>query len=255
MLAWFGCSLALLLGALSEKFEIVEKLWHPASYLLFPLSGAAFMVDALPPKRARIRAAAADGSRRRICPRRLFRIGHPAHYDLAYMALCNLVLMIFGFAQERRASNDAGARMIVLHDVSKNYPTRSGTERVLDGVNLSVNPGERVGILGRNGSGKSTLIRLISGAELPTSRAGRALDDRVLAAGLWRSFPGNADRPRQSALHLPGVRGRCRRQDRLRRGILGTWHISSRAGAAAIRRACARGWRSPSRWSSNSTVS
>jgi len=39
---------------------------------------------------------------------------------------------------------------------------------VLDGVDLSVAPGEHVGILGRNGAGKSTMIRLVSGAELPT---------------------------------------------------------------------------------------
>lgn len=48
LLGWFGASLAMLLGALSEKTDLVERLWHPAAYLLFPLSGAAFMVDALP---------------------------------------------------------------------------------------------------------------------------------------------------------------------------------------------------------------
>ncbi len=48
MLAWFGMALALFLGALSVSSELVEKLWHPLSYLTFPLSGAAFMVDALP---------------------------------------------------------------------------------------------------------------------------------------------------------------------------------------------------------------
>src|SRR6185369_3509559 len=48
LLAWFGASLAMFLGALSETSETVEKLWHPASYLLFPLSGAAFLVDLLP---------------------------------------------------------------------------------------------------------------------------------------------------------------------------------------------------------------
>jgi ABC-2 type transport system permease protein/capsular polysaccharide transport system permease protein len=48
ILAWFGMALALFLGALSVRSELVEKLWHPLSYLTFPLSGAAFMVDALP---------------------------------------------------------------------------------------------------------------------------------------------------------------------------------------------------------------
>ena len=59
--------------------------------------------------------------------------------------------------------------MIRLVDVNKNYPTRSGPVPVLRNINLNICPGERVGILGRNGAGKSTLIRLVSGAELPTS--------------------------------------------------------------------------------------
>ena len=58
--------------------------------------------------------------------------------------------------------------MIELESVDKDYPTRTGPVRVLNKVNLSVAPGERVGIVGRNGAGKSTLVRLISGAELPT---------------------------------------------------------------------------------------
>lgn len=59
--------------------------------------------------------------------------------------------------------------MICLRGVNKSYPTRSGPVRVLRDVDLTVNAGERIGILGRNGAGKSTLIRLISGAELPTT--------------------------------------------------------------------------------------
>ena len=58
--------------------------------------------------------------------------------------------------------------MIKLTDVCKDYPTKAGPRRVLDRINLTIRPGERVGILGRNGAGKSTLIRLISGAEPPT---------------------------------------------------------------------------------------
>jgi ABC-type polysaccharide/polyol phosphate transport system ATPase subunit len=58
--------------------------------------------------------------------------------------------------------------MIRLTDVCKDYDTKMGPRRVLDHINLVINPGERVGILGRNGAGKSTLVRLISGAEQPT---------------------------------------------------------------------------------------
>ncbi|WP_410211975.1 ABC transporter ATP-binding protein [Aquirhabdus sp.] len=59
--------------------------------------------------------------------------------------------------------------MILLEDVVKVYPLRSGEAKVLDNINLRVAPTEKLGILGRNGAGKSTLIRLISGAERPTS--------------------------------------------------------------------------------------
>ncbi|HET7577134.1 MAG TPA: ABC transporter ATP-binding protein [Sphingomicrobium sp.] len=59
--------------------------------------------------------------------------------------------------------------MIRLVDINKDYLTRAGPVRVLRDVNLSVQSGERVGILGRNGAGKSTLIRIVSGAELPTT--------------------------------------------------------------------------------------
>src|SRR6476469_869230 len=59
--------------------------------------------------------------------------------------------------------------MIRLANVNKVYPTRGGPVQILRDVDLTVDRGERVGILGRNGAGKSTLIRLISGAEFPTS--------------------------------------------------------------------------------------
>jgi capsular polysaccharide transport system ATP-binding protein len=59
--------------------------------------------------------------------------------------------------------------MIKLLNINKTYETRSGPVHVLRDVNLTIDSGERVGILGRNGAGKSTLIRLISGAEFPSS--------------------------------------------------------------------------------------
>ncbi len=59
--------------------------------------------------------------------------------------------------------------MIVCNNISKEYKHGSARKRVLSNVNLTVNPGERVALLGRNGAGKSTLIKLIAGVEMPTS--------------------------------------------------------------------------------------
>lgn len=47
-LAWFGAGLALFIGTITQHSEVVERLWHTISYLLFPASGAGFMVEWLP---------------------------------------------------------------------------------------------------------------------------------------------------------------------------------------------------------------
>ncbi|MBF5090884.1 ABC transporter ATP-binding protein [Novosphingobium sp. NBM11] len=59
--------------------------------------------------------------------------------------------------------------MISVEHVHKVYPTRAGDRVVLKDVSFTLDRGEKLGILGRNGAGKSTLIRLVSGAERPTS--------------------------------------------------------------------------------------
>lgn len=59
--------------------------------------------------------------------------------------------------------------MIICEDICKSYEHGSGHRQILKNVNLVVQPGERIGLLGRNGAGKSTLIKLIGGVEMPTS--------------------------------------------------------------------------------------
>jgi NitT/TauT family transport system ATP-binding protein len=55
-------------------------------------------------------------------------------------------------------------------DVRKSFPKPEGADLlVLDGMNLELNEGQIVGLLGRSGSGKSTLLRLIAGLAEPTS--------------------------------------------------------------------------------------
>lgn len=59
--------------------------------------------------------------------------------------------------------------MIAVENLCKSYDTRYGPRQVLDNINFTLERGRNIGILGHNGAGKSTLIRLISGAEQPTS--------------------------------------------------------------------------------------
>ena len=59
--------------------------------------------------------------------------------------------------------------MIKAENVFKVYPTRSGDRVVLNDISFTLDRGQKLGVLGRNGAGKSTLVRLVSGAEQPTS--------------------------------------------------------------------------------------
>jgi capsular polysaccharide transport system ATP-binding protein len=59
--------------------------------------------------------------------------------------------------------------MIICQDILKTYPAGHGRREILKSINFTLNPGERLALLGRNGAGKSTLIKLIGGVELPDS--------------------------------------------------------------------------------------
>lgn len=78
--------------------------------------------------------------------------------------------------------------LISLQDVSFSYPS-SPDKVVLDGIDLQVEEGEFVALVGANGSGKSTLLRLMAGLVHPVS-------GRVEIDGLDTRNPGH-----QAALH------------------------------------------------------
>ena len=104
MLIWFGTALALVLGALSETSETVEKLWHPTSYFLFPLSGAAFLVDALPQAAQKYVLYLPMVHGVEYLREGYFGSQITAHHDMFYMALFNTVLTLFGLVQVAKVS-------------------------------------------------------------------------------------------------------------------------------------------------------
>jgi putative ABC transport system ATP-binding protein len=59
--------------------------------------------------------------------------------------------------------------MIDLRDVHKYYKTAVGDFHALSNVELKINAGEFVSIIGKSGSGKSTLLNMITGIDRPTS--------------------------------------------------------------------------------------
>ena len=60
---------------------------------------------------------------------------------------------------------DGSTPVIAVEELRKTF----GTHKVLDGINLRVNRGETLAVLGRSGTGKSVLLRLIIGVETPDS--------------------------------------------------------------------------------------
>ena len=68
------------------------------------------------------------------------------------------------------------AAAVSLKDVHLSMPSRAGTVDILRGVDLTVKPGEALGIVGPSGSGKTTLLMVIAGLE-------RASRGEVIVAG------------------------------------------------------------------------
>lgn len=105
IIAWFGSALAIWLGAMSHENELVDKLWHPISYIMFPLSGAAFMVDSLPRAAQQVVLYIPMVSGVEIVREGYFGDRAHAHYDLGYVLPFCLVLSVLALLEVRKLSN------------------------------------------------------------------------------------------------------------------------------------------------------
>lgn len=76
-------------------------------------------------------------------------------------------------------TKNRAAPVIQLQDVRKEYVVGDSHIHALDGVSLTVSPGEFVCISGRSGSGKSTMLNMLAGLEKPTSGEIVILDKHI----------------------------------------------------------------------------
>jgi len=100
-LVWFSLGLGLIVGAISERSETFERMWHILTYLMFPLSGAVFMVDWLPKaaQEAILWVPMVHGVE-------MIRHGYfgevvRTYENQAYFATVNLILLLVGLALVR----------------------------------------------------------------------------------------------------------------------------------------------------------
>lgn len=106
LLALFGASLAIIMGSLNERSELVDKFWHPMSYILFPLSGAAFSVDALPAGAQKVVLWIPMVNGVEMVREGYFGSQYRAHYDVTYLAGVTLIMALLALILVRQASRD-----------------------------------------------------------------------------------------------------------------------------------------------------
>ena len=75
-------------------------------------------------------------------------------------------MSLFGTSKNGNGSNN---HIIDLRDVHKYYKTAIGDYHALNSIDLQIDAGEFVSIIGKSGSGKSTLLNMITGIDRPTS--------------------------------------------------------------------------------------
>jgi ABC-type polysaccharide/polyol phosphate export permease len=107
-LAWFGIALGLTIAALSEKADVVGKLWSPFSWLLMPFSGVAFVVHALPPKMQEIVLWLPMLNALEFLREGWFGSHFTPHYDIPYLITFNMALSFVGLSLARQVGTDTG---------------------------------------------------------------------------------------------------------------------------------------------------
>jgi ABC-type polysaccharide/polyol phosphate export permease len=96
LLIWFSLSVSLIIGPLSEKSELVEKIWHPAMYFMMPLSGVMFNVESLPIFAQKLLLTNPIVHCVELFREGFYGIAYKWHYDILYVVSVNIFMTLIG---------------------------------------------------------------------------------------------------------------------------------------------------------------
>jgi capsular polysaccharide transport system permease protein len=104
LLMWYAFSISLLVGAISERTEIVDKVWHIIQYVMIPLSGSFVMLQALPPEVRSLMLWIPTVSCAEIVREGYFGPVITSYYDASYVAMFSCVVLLLALVQIRVVS-------------------------------------------------------------------------------------------------------------------------------------------------------
>lgn len=104
LMAWFSFGLGLIVGALSERFETVERFWAIFSFVIFPLSGVFFKVDSLSPKTQEIVLAFPMIHGTEMIRHGYFGAQMKTHESISYLVICNVIMTFIGLILVKKYS-------------------------------------------------------------------------------------------------------------------------------------------------------
>ena len=144
-----------------------------------------------------------------------------------------------------RPADSVANPMLSLEAVDCGYPTTDAARTILRAVTLSIQSGQRIGLLGANGQGKSTFIKTLAGTLAPL--AGRLQTAKGLQVGYFAQHQLETLQPDDSALEHLMRRAPSAREQELRsflggfnfRGDMATTPIAPFSGGEKARLALA----------------
>jgi ABC-type polysaccharide/polyol phosphate export permease len=104
VIAWFGAAMGVLMGSISERSDLIEKIWHPLAYITLPLSGAAFIVSALPEFIQKIVLYFPMVHGVEMVRDGYFGSSFRATYNVSFVVAANVILTLIALAAQRIVS-------------------------------------------------------------------------------------------------------------------------------------------------------